>query len=83
MALQAEQNFLLLLRSEYRKIFFKFNTFNSFFSLQFIDLCILLGCDYCDSIKGTDYSLLHQGDNLNTVQCVENINDHLFITMFH
>ncbi len=20
---------------------------------QFIDLCILLGCDYCDSIKGT------------------------------
>lgn len=24
-----------------------------FFPLQFIDLCILLGCDYCDSIKGT------------------------------
>jgi len=25
----------------------------SFLFLQFIDLCILLGCDYCDSIKGT------------------------------
>ena len=21
--------------------------------LQFVDLCILLGCDYCDSIKGS------------------------------
>ena len=24
-------------------------------SLQFIDLCILLGCDYCDSPRGTHY----------------------------
>lgn len=23
-----------------------------FFQFQFIDLCILLGCDYCDSIRG-------------------------------
>lgn len=23
-----------------------------FFFFQFIDLCILLGCDYCDSIRG-------------------------------
>lgn len=23
-----------------------------FFVLQFIDLCILLGCDYCESIRG-------------------------------
>ena len=23
-----------------------------FFIFQFIDLCILMGCDYCDSIKG-------------------------------
>ena len=30
-----------------------FNLVHSSVLLQFIDLCILLGCDYCDSIKGT------------------------------
>ena len=25
-----------------------------FLFLQFIDLCILLGCDYCDSVKGKE-----------------------------
>ena len=27
-------------------------SFYFLFPFQFIDLCILLGCDYCDSIKG-------------------------------
>ena len=31
----------------------KFNVL-IFLFLQFIDLCILLGCDYCDSVKGIE-----------------------------
>ncbi|PNF17060.1 hypothetical protein B7P43_G00847 [Cryptotermes secundus] len=42
-----------------------------FFPLQFIDLCILLGCDYCDSIKGIGpkraIDLIKQHRNLETV----------------
>lgn len=41
------------------------------FSPQFIDLCILLGCDYCDSIKGIGpkraMELIKQHRNLETV----------------
>ena len=29
-----------------------------FYFSQFIDLCILLGCDYCDSIKGLGTNVL-------------------------
>jgi len=43
----------------------------SFLFLQFIDLCILLGCDYCDSIKGIGpkraMDLIKQHRNLETV----------------
>lgn len=39
--------------------------------LQFIDLCILLGCDYCDSIKGIGpkraMDLIKQHRNLESV----------------
>ena len=28
-----------------------------FLFLQFIDLCILLGCDYCDSVKGKEITV--------------------------
>jgi flap endonuclease-1 len=42
-----------------------------FLSPQFIDLCILLGCDYCDSIKGIGpkraIELIKQHRNLETV----------------
>jgi len=38
---------------------------------QFIDLCILLGCDYCDSIKGIGphkaFQLINEHKNLETV----------------
>jgi len=38
---------------------------------QFVDLCILMGCDYCENIKGigpnTAYKLLHKNDNLENV----------------
>ena len=37
---------------------------------QFIDLCILLGCDYCDSIKGIGphraVQLIKEHKNLET-----------------
>lgn len=42
---------------------------------QFIDLCILLGCDYCDSIKGIGptraVALIRQHGNIETI--LENI----------
>lgn len=42
---------------------------------QFVDLCILLGCDYCDSIKGIGptraLSLIRQFGNIETI--LENI----------
>lgn len=42
---------------------------------QFVDLCILLGCDYCDSIKGvgpkTALKLIREH------KCIENILEHL------
>jgi flap endonuclease-1 len=38
---------------------------------QFIDLCILLGCDYCDSIKGIGpqraLALIREHGNLETI----------------
>ena len=38
---------------------------------QFVDLCILLGCDYCDSIKGvgpkTALKLIREHDNIETI----------------
>lgn len=41
------------------------------FIVQFIDLCILLGCDYCDSIKGIGphraVQLIKEHKNLETV----------------
>lgn len=44
---------------------------STFSCLQFIDLCILLGCDYCDSIKGIGpkraIDLIKQHRNLETV----------------
>jgi 5'-3' exonuclease len=42
-----------------------------FLFLQFVDLCILLGCDYCDSIKGIGpkraMDLIKQHRNLETI----------------
>lgn len=42
---------------------------------QFIDLCILLGCDYCDSIKGIGpkraVELINQYRNIETI--IDNI----------
>ncbi|RXN28247.1 flap endonuclease 1 [Labeo rohita] len=52
---------------------------------QFIDLCILLGCDYCDTIKGIGpkraIDLIKQHDSIEEI--LENIdpNVHLF-TLF-
>lgn len=38
---------------------------------QFVDLCILLGCDYCDSIRGigpkTALKLIRQHGNIETI----------------
>ncbi len=38
---------------------------------QFIDMCILLGCDYCDSIRGIGpkraYELIKQHGNIETI----------------
>lgn len=38
---------------------------------EFVDLCILLGCDYCDSIKGvgpkTALKLIHEHKNIETI----------------
>jgi flap endonuclease-1 len=43
---------------------------------QFVDLCILLGCDYCDSIKGvgpkTALKLIREHKNIETI--LQNIN---------
>lgn len=50
-------------------------SFHFFFPFQFIDLCILLGCDYCDSIKGT--VLFYIKD------MVKKFKDHLFMTTIH
>ena len=42
---------------------------------QFIDMCILLGCDYCDSIKGIGpkkaLELIKEHKNIETI--LENI----------
>lgn len=42
-----------------------------FMLLQFIDLCILLGCDYCESIRGIGpkraVELIKQFDNIETI----------------
>ena len=39
--------------------------------LQFIDLCILLGCDYCDSIRGIGpkraIDLMKQHKSIDTI----------------
>jgi len=39
--------------------------------MQFIDLCILLGCDYCDSIKGIGpkkaVDLIKEHKNIETI----------------
>ena len=41
------------------------------FTFQFIDLCILLGCDYCDSIRGIGpkraVDLIKQHKNIETI----------------
>lgn len=41
------------------------------FATQFIDMCILLGCDYCDSIKGIGpkkaVELIQEHKNLETI----------------
>ena len=46
-----------------------------FFFVKFTDLCILLGCDYCDSIKGIGQKraldLIKQYRNIETI--LENI----------
>jgi len=38
---------------------------------QFVDLCILLGCDYCDKLKGVGpikaYELIKEHENLETI----------------
>ena len=38
---------------------------------QFVDLCILLGCDYCDTIKGigpkTALKLIKEHNNIETI----------------
>lgn len=38
---------------------------------QFIDLCILLGCDYCGTIRGIGpkkaFELIKQYDNIETI----------------
>jgi flap endonuclease-1 len=38
---------------------------------EFIDLCILLGCDYCDSIRGigpkTTLKLIREHDDIETI----------------
>lgn len=40
-------------------------------SLQFIDLCILLGCDYCDSIRGIGPK--KAVELINKHKCIEKI----------
>ena len=47
----------LLLDTSRPIILIKDNISLFIFSLQFIDLCILLGCDYCESIKGKNICL--------------------------
>lgn len=32
---------------------------------QFIDLCILSGCDYCSSIRGTFFTLLYSSRHVS------------------
>lgn len=43
----------------------------TFILLQFIDLCILLGCDYCESIRGIGpkraYDLVKQYKNIEEI----------------
>ena len=43
--------------------------------LKFIDLCILLGCDYCDSIKGIGPK--KAVELINKHKCIEKIIDNL------
>ena len=43
--------------------------------LQFIDLCILLGCDYCDSIKGIGPK--KAVELINKHKCIEKIIENL------
>jgi flap endonuclease-1 len=47
---------------------------------QFIDLCILSGCDYCDSIRGiggqTALKLIRQHGSIETI--LENLNKERF-----
>ncbi|GFQ08467.1 flap endonuclease 1 [Phtheirospermum japonicum] len=51
---------------------------------QFIDLCILSGCDYCDSIRGigglTALKLIRQHGSIERI--LENINKTRFVLMF-
>ncbi|KAI3654986.1 hypothetical protein MP228_000366 [Amoeboaphelidium protococcarum] len=42
---------------------------------QFVDLCILLGCDYCDSIKGIGPK--RAVDLIKEHKCIENVLEHL------
>jgi len=48
---------------------------------EFVDLCILLGCDYCDSIKGvgpkTALKLIREHKNIETI--LENIDRKKFV----
>ena len=54
---------------KYTIVYFVGNQF--VFCLQFTDLCILLGCDYCDSIKGIGQKraldLIKQHRNIETI----------------
>ena len=42
---------------------------------EFIDLCILLGCDYCDTIKGIGAK--RAKDLIDKYRCIEKIVDNL------
>lgn len=51
---------------------------------EFTDLCILLGCDYCDSIKGIGQKraleLIKQYRNIETI--LKNIDKKVFTVIF-
>lgn len=44
-------------------------------TLQFIDLCILLGCDYCESIRGIGPK--RAIDLIKQHKCIEEIMKHI------
>ena len=60
---------------------------NNFVLFQFIDLCILLGCDYCDSIRGIGpkraYDLVKQYHSIEEI--LKHIDSKVYLTnvIFH